>query len=425
VLPSFDIAIAGGGPAGCAAAITLARQGYAVLLADAAPAQDFRVGEGLPPNAKSLLHDLGLWQPFLAAGHRVSHGTVSLWGSSEAQHGDFMRQLHGNGFQLDRPKFDAMLRAAARECGVQVHEGAYLGLDAAACAPESAGANATAPTPALPHTHTHMPAPMQQPAPAHRLLLRQGKATRPLEATWLIDASGRKATLARKLGAQRIELDQLTAFHALFAPDAGHTPDQDGRSMIEAMPNGWWYSVLLPGNKRLFAFFSDLDLIKRAELLTPEGFQAQLAQTGWMTDVCRQHGYTLCRAPQGVASNSARLDHCYGSNWLAVGDAALSFDPLSSQGIASALYGGMRAAQALHGQWQGQSGALAAWAGHLADIYAAYWQHRQQYYQMEMRWPGEAFWQRRQAGRQDSKCQIHVSDSVLPKHSDRYPAPLR
>lgn len=383
---ALQIAIAGGGPAGCAAAITLARLGHSVLLAEASPDSSFRVGEGLPPNAGSLLRDLGLWQDFLAAGHRTSHGTLSLWGSPVPQQTDFMRQLHGPGYQLDRSRFDAMLRSAARKAGVEVQESAYLTLDPAACG----SANASEPNRQPPNQPPSPPSP-------HAFLLRQGQQTRPLRADWLIDATGRKATLARKLGAQRIELDQLIAFHARFAPAASHvgSPDQDGRSMIEATPDGWWYSVLLPSKMRLFACFGDLDLTERRAFLTPDGFQAQLAQTNLMAELCRRHAYQPCHPPQGSAANSARLDRCYGRNWLAIGDAAQSFDPLSSQGIASALYGGLRAAQALHAEIAGQSGALAAWAAHLADIYAAYWQHRQQYYQMETRWPEQVFWRRR------------------------------
>src|SRR5207245_744542 len=46
------------------------------------------------------------------------------------------------------------------------------------------------------------------------------------------------------------------------------------------------------------------------------------------------------------AANSSRLDRLAGKNWLAVGDAAMAFDPLSSQGVYNALMSGLLAAQA-------------------------------------------------------------------------------
>src|SRR5204863_2365260 len=53
-------------------------------------------------------------------------------------------------------------------------------------------------------------------------------------------------------------------------------------------------------------------------------------------------------------AESAALDQAHGTGWLAVGDAACSFDPLSSLGIRHALESGTWAAsavdEALHGK---------------------------------------------------------------------------
>jgi flavin-dependent dehydrogenase len=48
-----------------------------------------------------------------------------------------------------------------------------------------------------------------------------------------------------------------------------------------------------------------------------------------------------------MEAGGARLDRFFGEGWLACGDAALSFDPSSSQGLLTALYSGKSAAEGL------------------------------------------------------------------------------
>ncbi len=382
----FEVAIAGGGPAGCAAAIILAKAGHRVLLADAAPGGTFRVGEGLPPAARSLLNDLGVMPQFLADQHRTSFGNVALWGSEQPQSSDFLLQLQGHGFQLDRVRFDAMLKQAAQQAGATVLQRQRLTLlDSGTPDTNSAIHLQLQARPGTEATSTQ----------AHWLDGEQ------ISADFLIDATGRNASLARKLGATREQFDQLLAFHTLL--ESPRPTDQDGRTFIEAVANGWWYSVLLPSGARLVAFLSDADLVDKATLLSPTGFYQQLMATRFLSQLCKQHGYQISRTPLGADACSSRLQQIAGANWLAVGDAALAFDPLSSQGIANAMYSGMAAARALHthlSTHQAMSAnpapVLQQYAQHLNQIFNRYLAHRHSYYGDEGRWADQPFWQRRQ-----------------------------
>jgi flavin-dependent dehydrogenase len=80
---------------------------------------------------------------------------------------------------------------------------------------------------------------------------------------------------------------------------------------------------------------------------------------------------------------------------VAAGDAAVSFDPLSSQGIMTAMYTGMRAGQALAAHLDGDAGALDAYAARVDEVYAAYLRGRLEVYAYETRWPDRPFWVRR------------------------------
>jgi len=377
---AYDVAIAGGGPAGAAAAIVLARAGRRVLLADAGGARrpgetPFKVGEGLPPSARHLLRELGALDRVLADNHRASHGTLAFWGNDTPHANDFMFQLHGEGLQLDRRRFDDALLELAQAAGADIVRDAKLSL--------AAGADDT---------------------DLHRLSLRSSEAEHVVESRWSIDASGRPATLARALGATRIEHDALIAFHMRLASDGDS--DQDGRTWVEAIENGWWYSVLLPSRERLVAFLSDADLVERRQLLTQAGLWAALAQAPRLFSHCREHGYALSSQPHGADACSSHLDRAAddGQRWLAVGDAALAFDPLSSKGISNALYTGIRAAQTIIAREAGDVGATSRYADHLLEIHRVYRRQLRMFHTMETRWPASTFWRRRRDTIGDPVC---------------------
>lgn len=365
----FDVVIAGGGPAGAAAGIALAGAGLRVLIADRRPTNGGQdrapFGESLPPSARSLLRDLGGLGELLADGHRPSPGTLAFWGSDIGTANDFLFQVHGLGWQLDRVRFDAGLRRRARAAGAELVESASLHLDA-----NDGGQS-----------------------PFRCLLRSQDGTTRRLSAERLIDASGRPALLARHLGAERIVHDRLLAFRVFLRSPSG--TDRDGRTWVEATEDGWWYSVLLPAGERLIVFLGDADLLDRRTLLAGEALWRRLASAPHLHALCRQHGYRPMGRVHGSPAGSVALDRAAGPNWLAVGDAALAFDPLSSKGIANALYTGLSAARTVRADLAGDHQAGARYAAHLNQIHQVYRQQLSAFYALERRWPEAPFWQRR------------------------------
>jgi 2-polyprenyl-6-methoxyphenol hydroxylase-like FAD-dependent oxidoreductase len=95
------------------------------------------------------------------------------------------------------------------------------------------------------------------------------------------------------------------------------------------------------------------------------------------------------------AAPSFRLDPAVGDGWLAVGDAASAFDPISSQGIYKALADGIEAAGAIAAALDGRTGALQDYQSMVADRFAAYWRTRDEFYRMEQRWSAAPFWRKR------------------------------
>ena len=181
-----------------------------------------------------------------------------------------------------------------------------------------------------------------------------------LRATFLIDATGRAAVLARRQGANRLNADRLVGLAGVLAarPRASDGPENgcDSCTLVEACADGWWYSALLPAGRLMAVYMTDADLLRRHREAWHAFWQARLQQT--IHTQLRLRAFDLRAVPRVVAANSSRLDRVSGRGWLAVGDAAMAFDPLSSQGLVQALASGIRAGEALNGRLAGEVAAI-------------------------------------------------------------------
>jgi flavin-dependent dehydrogenase len=81
----------------------------------------------------------------------------------------------------------------------------------------------------------------------------------------------------------------------------------------------------------------------------------------------------------------------FGSNWLAAGDSASSYDPLSGRGVFKAVRHGVEAARAI------AEGSEEAYSAMVEREFTEYVRQRRMYYAGERRWPGSIFWSRRAA----------------------------
>ena len=103
-----------------------------------------------------------------------------------------------------------------------------------------------------------------------------------------------------------------------------------------------------------------------------------------------------------IAANTSRLDRVANGNWLAIGDAAMAFDPLSGQGVSKALQSGLRAAGSIDQYLTGNTSALRDYAMAAEQDFDGYLLTRRIFYSREQRWPQSAFWQRRIRGQTEA-----------------------
>lgn len=118
-----DVAVVGGGPAGAAAAITLARAGHSVVIIDKATfPRDKFCGDGLTAGALRLLEDLGL-RPSSVPSWQPVHDVVVASPSGRSVTFPLPR---GDGIYAAvarRVELDAALLNLARSAGAAIHEG--------------------------------------------------------------------------------------------------------------------------------------------------------------------------------------------------------------------------------------------------------------------------------------------------------------
>jgi flavin-dependent dehydrogenase len=365
---SFDVAIVGGGPAGTSIGIGLARAagaGRSIAVLERSGYEQDRIGETLPPEARVPLAQLGVWDRFLEQGHAPSPGTAAAWGKEDLEENPFIFNPHGNGWHLDRRGFDAMLAAAATEAGVTLHRHAQM----TACERADSG--------------------------DWRVDYMCDERRCRLQARFLVDATGRACMAARRQGATRLRSDRLTGVIGLFE---AFQQEQEYRTLVEASADGWWYSAWLPDARLIVALMTDADLLPTGQTPLLAYWLRQLQQT--VHTRMRTTGLAVERMRRPLlwmAASSEVLDCSGGTGWLATGDAALSFDPLSSQGIYNALQSGVRAAETVDAALRDARKSVEhAWSLRNRQRFDRYLRTRQSYYGLERRWPDSVFWRRRQ-----------------------------
>ncbi len=350
----YDVAIAGGGPAGAALALELGKRGANVVLFEATNFDLPRFGETLAPEANPLLRRLGVWESFLAHGPLPSPGTISFWGRPVAVERDFVSNRYGNGWHLDRNAFDAMLCRCASHAGAQVRTAMRI------ARPRRAGDGVWQ--------------------------LAGENDTGFAQARFLVDASGRNGLRLTPDDGRRVD-DRLIAIFVSLSPSRGAS---DLRTVVESTPDGWWYYAPLPSGDCVAVFFCDPELY-RDERFSLDPHLAAAPQ------ISARMCLSATRERHVVAVSSSRRTSFVGAGWAAAGDAAISYDPLSGYGLTGALTSAIALAAALERE------DFDEYAAAMERRFLAYAEQRAAYYAMEERWSDNPFWRRRREAAAVSK----------------------
>ena len=351
-----DAVVIGAGPAGCAAALGLVGSGAKVVLCERGLAPSFKPGEIMEPSVREPLSELGILAGFERLGFPPLAGNISIWDDETVAERSGTLSADGGGILIERPAFETWLLEEAQKAGVVVLRGGSV-----ADAEEARG--------------------------SWTVVWKSGVQPTQLTAPFLIEACGRAAGIANQ-GARQ-QHDRLVAFLTYGSTAAG---PQDQSLLIEAAEEGWWYAAALPKSRAVVAYLTDADLLPRAAAARTEFINLQLGRSKLVR--FRAEAFIHKDDLRGFPASSGIREALCGHSWVAVGDAAATYDPLAGFGVAVALAKGAAAARLI-----ASSSDLALAAATYADAerttFAEYLDERRRTYARAARTRVTSFWSRR------------------------------
>jgi flavin-dependent dehydrogenase len=320
----FDFAVAGGGPAGSSAAISLGQRGHSVVLFERDTFPRFHIGESLLSTANDAFAALGVTKRIEAACFPEKWGArLYTHDGRSGRYVDFtdVREVNRpQTYQVCRQEFDRILVERAREVGVEVREGCHV--TTCEFAPDAAILDVAS---------------------------SADVATGRVHVRAIVDATGRRGLIARKFNLRTEEplLANIAIFsHYTNVPRLGGTRPDDIR-LIARSDAGWFW--LIPISKELISVGVVLPkgLYRRLAKDSPEEtLSSAISDTPIVAALMRE---ARREWPVRVEKDFSYSASAYaGHRWILAGDAGSFLDPVFSTGVSIAMESGIEAAAELH-----------------------------------------------------------------------------
>lgn len=353
---STDVIIVGKGIAGLTLSILLKRAGVEHVLLDRSNAQKKpALSETLPPSALMLLNNLDLLELFKQSSSKT-FGYHSMWGNEQIVNNNFFfHNPYKHGLKLKKAKL-------LKELTKKVEE-STLSFDAIKRIDTSGkGVEIT--------------------------VKNEGELIQ-LNGKFVVDATGRNRAIVKQLNVPIETRDHLVAFTA-HVPRIKHEKLKHN-VFVESFDNGWGIVSSLNKSTNVVTIFTEKGNEIQKSLKDFSNWKEILKNTKILKDLV--NGEAKHKVTGGDA-NSSKPVKVTGQNWLAIGDAAMGFDPLSSHGVSNSIYCAQQAAKTLSNVLESaDQSQLLAYDQSLTLIFDAYWEHKTKLYASEKRWKSNSFWE--------------------------------
>ena len=348
----------GAGPAGCAAALQLKSNGHDVAILNVGKTSGYQAVESIDAGIKDLLNKLNIDQSCFQKFHLPAYETISLWNGHVPIPKNAVFNANGHGWNLDKNIFNEQLQNACKNKGIPIVEVDKLNIE-------------------------------HEPMGGWSINCMIDSGSVFLSCVFLVDCTGRNRLLVKKLAIPVLKYDALIAINAIYH---ANTKEPPMASFIESAENGWWYSAALPQGKRVVSFFTNAKTAAFKNAIVYHNFSQNLLATKLLSAEINHY------VPDGGTlhiryANSEIATTLFGNDWICTGDAAATFDPLSSQGIGTALWAGISAASAVSNFiGSGKKTVLDQFAIDYHALFQKYLVQRSKYYQQINKWPKSNFW---------------------------------
>jgi flavin-dependent dehydrogenase len=299
----------GGGPAGSTVSAFLARAGLAVVCFERERFPRFHVGESLLPASLPLFERLGVRERMESAGFQRKNGAVFVEETDGRQVTlNFRRgpRWEDHAYNVPRADFDRILLDHATKEGAIVREGAEV-------------------RDLVLHDH------------GVRLSVQVGDGgLEDVEAAFLVDASGRDALVASRLG-RRVPLPDLGKA-ALFAHYRGArrvAGRMEGHLQAYLFEHGWFWWIPFSGDLTSVGVVLHRRALKGRRGSLEELFEEMVAASPSASSGLA--GATRITPVHRVANFSYRTEPAVGDRFVAIGDAVVFIDPVFSTGVYVAM----------------------------------------------------------------------------------------
>jgi flavin-dependent dehydrogenase len=303
-LYDFDFAVAGGGPAGSSAAISLGQRGHSVVLFERETFPRFHIGESLLSTANDAFAALGVTKRIEAASFPAKWGArLYTHDGQSGRYVDFASAwevTRPQTYQVCRQEFDRILLDRAREVGVDVRQ----------------GCNVTA--------------------------CEFGPCVR---VRALVDATGRRGLIARKFNLRTEEprLANIAIYSHYMNVPRLEGPRPDDIRLVARIDAGWFW--LIPISKVLTSVGVVLPKALYRRLATGSAektLNSTIADTPIVAELMRE---ARREWPVRVEKDFSYSASVYaGHRWILAGDAGSFLDPVFSTGVSIAMESGIEAA---------------------------------------------------------------------------------
>jgi flavin-dependent dehydrogenase len=370
-----EVCVLGGGPAGAVIARRLAQLGHDTILIDRSVQPSQPRVESLAPSILPILDSLGLRDCLAAAAFLRETRALIRWSTADVEE----RSFDAPSSLVVRSRFDARLREAASVAGARVMSKTI----ARAAARRSGGWTIPVKTPTGPLI---------------------------IESAFLVDARGKRAG-----GNVKDQHPRTVAISGIWK----HADPSFAQTRIDAGTDEWFWGSPVAEGLYSAAVFVDasraagLNSARRADL-----YRRLVSRSRLLKGLLRGQLTGMLTTRDATGSISQPLIE---NDFIRVGEAAFSIDPLSSQGIQTAILSAVQGSAAVHTILTGAAAEPAIEFYHTSQQRAASQaaRHAAQHHGSRQHSTASSFW------RQRSQGVAEPSSKKLADMSSRAPLPAR